>query len=340
MVSMKDIAQRCGVSVATVSKALNDQQDISEETRARVRSVAEEMGYVTNAAARALKASRTYNVGILFVDEQNSGLAHEYFSSVLESLKVELESNGYDVTFINRNVGQQGSYLRHCLYRGVDGVIIACVNFNDPQVQELISSPLPVVTIDHVFNNRLAVVSDNVQGMEALVRYAWEQGHRRLAFIHGERTAVTENRLTGFYRACEAVGIPVENTLVRESRYHDAQRCALVTREILNLPERPSCIFFPDDYSYIGGMNVIREMGLRIPQDISVMGYDGVQLADIVSPRLTTYCQDTKAIGRAAAKGLVDLIERPRTTLADRIIVPGHLRIRESVAQIQSDKDV
>lgn len=86
-------------------------------------------------------------------------------------------------------------------------------------------------------------------------------------------------------------------------------------------------------------MNVIREMGLRIPQDISVMGYDGVQLADIVSPRLTTYCQDTKAIGRAAAKGLVDLIERPRTTLTDRIIVPGHLRIRESVAQIQSDKD-
>ena len=80
-------------------------------------------------------------------------------------------------------------------------MIIASVDFSDPQVLELVNSDLPVVTIDHIFNNRLAVVSDNVQGMEALVRYAYSQGHRRIAFIHGERTAVTENRLTGFYRA-------------------------------------------------------------------------------------------------------------------------------------------
>lgn len=106
MVSMKDIAQRCGVSVATVSKALNGQPDIGPETRDRICAAAEEMGYVTNSAARALKANRAYNIGILFVDEQNSGLTHEYFSSVLESLKVEAESRGYDVTFINRNVGR------------------------------------------------------------------------------------------------------------------------------------------------------------------------------------------------------------------------------------------
>lgn len=335
MVSMKDIAQRCGVSVATVSKALNDQPDIGAETRERIRSAAEEMGYVTNSAARALKANRTFNIGILFVDEQNSGLTHEYFSSMLESLKVEVESKGYDVTFINRNVGRQRSYLQHCLYRGVDGVVIACVDFSDPEVLELVNSNLPVVTIDHVFNNRMSVVSDNVQGMEALVRYAYINGHRKLAYIHGERTTVTENRLTGFYRACEALGISIDDTLVRESRYHDAKMCAEVTRELLSGPNRPTCIFFPDDYSYIGGMNVIREMGLRIPEDISVMGYDGVNLADIVSPRLTTYCQDTFAIGRAAARGLIDLIERPRTTLTDKIVVPGHIRVRESVAKLK-----
>ena len=96
MVSMKDIARRCGVSVATVSKALNDQPDIGKETREKIHKVAAEMGYVTNSAARALKANRTFNVGILFVDEQNSGLTHEYFSSMLESLKVEVESRGYD----------------------------------------------------------------------------------------------------------------------------------------------------------------------------------------------------------------------------------------------------
>ena len=335
MVSMKDIAQRCGVSVATVSKALNDQPDIGAETREKIHKVAAEMGYVTNSAARALKANRTFNIGILFVDEQNSGLAHEYFSSMLESLKVEVESRGYDVTFINRNVGQSRSYLQHCQYRGVDGVVIACVDFSDPQVLELVNSNLPVVTIDHVFNNRMSVVSDNVQGMEALVRFAYINGHRKLAYIHGERTAVTENRLTGFYRACEALGIRIDDTLVRGSRYHDAETCEKVTRELLSGPDRPTCIFFPDDYSYVGGLNAIREKGLRIPQDISVMGYDGVQLADIVSPRLTTYCQDTRAMGKAAARGIIDLIERPRTTLTDRIVVPGRVRIRDSVARLK-----
>ena len=193
MVSMKDIAQRCGVSVATVSKALNDQSDIGEETRERIRRAADEMGYVTNAAARALKANRTYNIGILFADEKNSGLTHPYFAPMLESLKVEAEAHGYDVTFINKNVGSRSTtYLQHCLYRQVDGVIVACVNFTDPQVLELIHSDLPVVTIDHVFNNRLSVISDNVHGVEALMRYVFDRGHRKIAFIHGTGSAVAE----------------------------------------------------------------------------------------------------------------------------------------------------
>lgn len=336
MVSMKEIALRCGVSIATVSKALNGQPDIGPETRARICRMADELGYMTNSAARALKTNRTYNIGILFVDEQNSGLSHEYFSAVLDSLKVEAELQGYDVTFINKNIGRrQSTYLQHCLYRGVDGVIIACVNFNDPQVQELIASEFPVVTIDHIFNNRLAVISDNVNGMNELVRYAYSMGHRRIAYIHGERTAVTENRLTGFYRACDELGLDIPEEYIRESRYHDADGCARVTRELLSLPQRPTCILFPDDYSYIGGMNAINELGLRIPEDVSALGYDGINLAEIVSPKLTTYCQNTAELGRAAAKGMIELIERPKTTLLDRVIVNGHMRIRASVADIR-----
>ena len=174
MVSMKDIARACGVSVATVSKALNGQPDIGEETRTRVCEAAQKMGYMTNSAARALKTNRTYHIGVLFVDERQSGLAHEYFSTMLESFKAEAEAHGYDITFINHNVGgKPTSYLQHCRYRGVDGVVIACVDFTDPRVRELAESDLPLVTVDHVFNNRLAVVSDNVQGMDTLVRYAY-----------------------------------------------------------------------------------------------------------------------------------------------------------------------
>ena len=236
MSSLKDLARECGVSVATVSKALNGQSDISAATRDRVREAARRMGYVPNMAARAMKTNSTYNLGVLFVDERQSGLSHEYFSAVLDSFKVQVEKLGYDITFVNRNLGGRTmTYLEHCHYRGVDGAVIACVDFNDPQVVELVNSDVPVVTIDHVFNNRMAVLSDNVNGLSALVRYAYANGHRRIAFIHGERTAVTENRLAGFYKSCAELGLQVPEEYVRCGVYHDPDRCAEETRALLAL---------------------------------------------------------------------------------------------------------
>lgn len=334
MVSMKDIAQRCGVSVATVSKALNGQRDIGEETRNRICTVADEMGYLTNSAARALKTNRTYNLGVLFVDERRSGLTHEYFSTVLESFKVEAEAHGYDITFITHNVGgRPTSYLQHCLYRGVDGVVVACVDFTDPQVRELVESRIPLVTIDHIFNNRVAVVSDNVTGVETLVDYVCSKGHRKIAFLHGERTAVTENRLLGFHRACARWGLEVPQEYVIECVYHDPDRCAEATRQVLALPDPPTCILFPDDYSYIGGMNEIAKAGLRIPEDISAVGYDGIHLAKLLN--LSTFSQNTAQLGKIAATQLISLIEHPKTTVLDRILVKGSLVEGSSVKDLR-----
>ena len=331
---MKDIAHRCGVSIATVSKALNGQLDIGEETRGRILRTAEEMGYMTNAAARALKTKRTYNLGVLFVDPMHGGLAHEFFSAVLDGIRREAERSNYDITFINNFGSRASTYLQHCRYRGVDGVVIASADFTDPMVTELVNSELPVVTIDHVFNNHIAIVSDNTRGMEALVRYAASRGHRRLALIHGEKTTVTLNRLAGFYRACEALDIPVRDEWVREGVFHDPQGCRRITKELLAQPEKPTCIFFPDDYSYIGGLNAVTEAGLRIPEDISAVGYDGIPLSRIVSPVLTTWRQDTAGMGAAAASGLIGLIEHPRTAILDRVVVRGSLQEGGSVRQL------
>ena len=325
MVSLKDIASRCNVSVATVSKALNNQQDISIETRERIQSVAAEMGYMANAAARMLKTNRSYNIGVLFVDRR-----------VLDSVRVEAERKGYDITFINENVGhQKSSYLQHCLYRGVDGVVIASVDFEDPMVVELVSSDLPVVTIDHLFNNRIAILSDNLRGMEELTGYVLSKGHRKLAFLHGEETTVTKNRLTGFYRACESAGVTIRENFVRLSDYHDSESCYRLTKELLSAPDRPTCIFFPDDFSCIGGLNAIRDFGLRIPEDISVCGYDGIALSQILSPKLTTWKQNTGDLGTLAASCLIDLIEHPKTALIDRRIVSGSLLEGETVSDLR-----
>lgn len=324
MASIKDIAQACSVSVSTVSKALNGQADVSRETREKVCAMAEQMGYMANSAARALKTNRSYNLGVLFADESNCGLTHEFFAHVLESFKVEAEAHDYDITFINSNVGGKAvSYLQHCRQRGVDGVVIACVDFRDPRVQELVNGRIPVVTIDYVFNDRLAVVSDNVSGMEQLVRYVYSKGHRKIAYLHGQDTPVTRNRLTGFYRACEELGLVIPPEYLVPSTYYTPERCRLDTRRLLEMEDRPTCIIFPDDYSYMGAMDAIAEAGLRVPEDISAVGYDGIHLARVL--RLTTYHQNTTLLGQTAARQLISLIERPRTTVMDRIMIEGSL---------------
>ena len=180
MVSMKDISAVCGVSIATVSKALNDHKDIGEETKEHIKQVAKEMGYSPNSAARTLKRGRTKNLGVLFVDDEQSGLTHDYFAHVLDSFKRTAEERGYDITFINCCKTRAGrmSYLEHSRYRGFDGVVIACVDFEDPEVEELVRSDIPVVTIDHLFHNRSSIISDNIKGIRDLVHYVYEMGHR------------------------------------------------------------------------------------------------------------------------------------------------------------------
>jgi LacI family transcriptional regulator len=160
------------------------------------------------------------------------------------------------------------------------------------------------------------------------------RGHRRIAFIHGEHTAVTENRLTGFYRAGEELGLDIPEEYIREGVFHNPDRCAELTNELLSLPEPPTCILMPDDFSALGGLNAIRRRGLRIPEDISAAGYDGIQLASVMSPALTTYRQDTAALGKTAAAKLIELIEKPRTALVDRILIPGRMAEGGSVRDI------
>ncbi len=335
MVSIKDIAQHCGVSTATVSKALNGQPDVGGETRERVLRAAEELGYMANAAARALKTNRTYNIGVLFSDLSNSGFMHEYFASTLNSLRLEAERSGYDITFISSNVGRQStSFLQHALYRGVDGVAIICADFHDALVQELVYSELPIVSLDHAFNNRTAVLSDNMDGLESLVRYVYGMGHRRIAYIRGNQTAVTESRMTGFYRACESLGLAIPDEYLAACEYHEPISCYQATKKLLSLPERPTCILFSDDYSYIGGANAIMEAGLRVPKDISVVGYDGIHMAKMLSPKLTTWQQNTEELGRIAASRLIERIEHPRTTLPQHITVHGRLLEGETVKRL------
>ena len=336
MVSMKDISAVCGVSIATVSKALNDHRDIGEETKEHIRKVAKELGYSPNSAAKTLKTNRTYSLGVLFVDDEQSGLTHDYFAHVLDSFKRTAEERGYDITFINscKTRPQRMSYLEHSRYRRFDGVVIACVDFEDPEVEELVRSNIPVVTIDHLFNNRSTIVSDNVKGISDLVHYIYEMGHRKIAYIHGADSAVTQSRLSSFYRTCEELGLEIPSDYVREAPYRNTKDTYAETVKLLDLKDPPTCIIYPDDFSCFGGINAIYARGLKIPDDVSVAGYDGIRIARHYRPQLTTIVQDTKRLGREAAIKLINLIENPKTTLTEQIVVTGEVFPGESVAKI------
>ena len=339
MASLKDIARECQVSVATVSKALNDHADISEERKAIIRQKAEELGYRPNLFARTLKTNRSHNIGVLFTDEAHNGLTHDYFGAVLDSFKVAVEEQDYDLTFLNCNRSRKNrmTYLEHARYRGRAGVVIACIDFTEPEVLELVNSDLPVATIDYIFNGRLAVISDNGKGMEDLLTFVYRRGHRRIAYVHGADSAVTRNRLSGFYRTAQRLGLEVPDEYVLESDYRDTEGAARATQKLLDQKKRPTCILYPDDFAALGGLSRIRENGLSVPEDISVAGYDGNRLARHSSPKLTTLYQDTGLIGRYAAEKLIDLIENPKTALRDITVVEGRVLEGQTVRNLLDD---
>ena len=328
---MKQIAEQCGVSIASVSKALNDHKDIGENTKARIRQVAAELGYYPNAAARTLKTNRSYNLGVLFADAANSGLTHDYFSAVLESFKTAAESRGYDITFLNTHTGSR-SYLETCRQRSMDGVVIACIDFERPEVIELMNSSIPVVTIDYCCDYCSSVVSENKQGMEALVEYVVGCGHQRIAYIHGDtNSSVTRTRLEAFRNTLARHGIPVNEELILSSAYLDLTLTGECTQKLLALPERPDCILYPDDTALLGGLNLLHEHGVKIPQDISIAGYDGLRVSRYVSPKLTTVRQNTERIGREAAHLLIQQIESTDSDSKKHLVVHTDLIVGDSV---------
>ena len=327
MVSIKDISAACGVSVATVSKALNNQKDVSEATKARIKETARQMGYVPNSASRSLKIRHTYNLGIIYDEDTGSGLKHDFFAHVLESFKNYAEQHGYDITFVNnRSLGDSNmTYLERCRYRNFDGVILACTDFDNEQILEVLASEIPAVTIDFHYHGRSSVMSDNAGGIADLVRYAHEFGHNRITYIHGTDSFVTRTRINSFISTCNELNIGIPRGYLIEAAYRDSYAAYMATDKLLALDERPTCILYPDDMASIGGLNAIRRAGLKVPDDISICGYDGVEYAHYYDPPLTTLNQDRDTLGKEAAAILIEQIEKKNRYTPKNILVPGRI---------------
>ena len=276
-----------------------------------------------------------HSLGILYQEDSRKGLTHPFFSLILNAVREEAEGRGYDITLIHHPLdGTEEPLTEHVRRRELDGVCLICTQFSHPQVQELLRSGLPCVTVDYLFKGIPAVLSDNETGIRKLVEYAISRGHRRIGFVHGHNNSlVTRTRISQFRNTMAFHQLPVPEEYLREGKYHDIGCSRRLVTELLRLPEPPTCILLPDDMSYFGAQEAARECGLRIPRDISFAGYDGIPLTQALVPRLTTIRQNCERMGKVAAERLTDLIEHPETASRKPTIYPVELVEGETIAE-------
>ncbi len=334
-VTLKDIAKECNVSFSTVSKALKNSPEISQKTIELVNSTAMALGYHPNAAARALRTNRSYNIGVIFEDITGSGLQHQYFAKIFDAINATANKADYDITFLS-NGGKQ-NYLAQAKYRGCDGVIIANASFRRSDVRELLESDIPICTLDKAYKNlHSSVISDNKEGFRALLEWIIKRGHRKIAFVHGESSEVTKVRMSVFNAIQKKYNLEIPAEWIIEATYHMPPSTRDATEKILAMKDKPTCIVYPDDFSALGGLDALHKHKLTPGKDISVAGYDGIFLATVMTPPLTTYEQNTEELGRQLVTQLLANIEYSSSFAPSTIKVSGRLLEGQTVADLSN----
>jgi LacI family transcriptional regulator len=313
-VTITELARASGVSVGTVSRALNGYADVRPETRERIMRLARELDYTPGAAARSLVTQRSHVIGVVLdTGEGHPDLQHPFFHEVMVGLKNQIGASGFDLLlFASEHPGNgygPHSYLKRCLHHNVDGVVLMGVDADDPEVQRVTRSDMPTVGVDVGLTGSATtyVVSDNAAGGQRAVRHFHELGHRRIATITGLLDKLPgADRLRGYRQEVQDLGLAYRDDYVAYGDFYtESGRRAM--EQLLALPERPTAVFAASDMMALGAIRAAAEAGLSVPADISVVGFDDIQLADHMNPPLTTLRQDKAGLGAAAGSAIARL---------------------------------
>jgi LacI family transcriptional regulator, galactose operon repressor len=336
MTTIQQLAKKSGVSVATVSRALNGSPEVSEATRERIVALAEELDYTPSAAARTLVSRRSHVVGVVLeTGPGHPDLKHPFFQEVLVGLKHGVGAQGYDLLLFaseepGNGFGGTHSYLRRAEHHGVDGAIVMGFD-GDAEIVKLAASDLPCVAVDADLDGPRTgyVMSENREGAALAVRHLHELGHERIATISGSlRTKPGSDRLDGYREEIERLGLEPRDEYVVEGDFYDESGYR-GTRELLQLDEPPTALFAASDLMAAGALRAAIELGVTVPGGLAVVGFDDIGLASLIQPQLTTVRQDMQALGEAAAEGLGRMIEDPDAAPV-RQLVPTTLVVRAS----------
>lgn len=327
-VTILDVAAEAGVSFGTVSRVINNDAHVKKETRERVLSVIEKLNYVANRQARSLAGGKTNSVGVLVPD-----LGTGYIGEIIRGIDAELSLADMDLILYttHRTPTKEANYVANLASGMVDGLLLVLPRQPQDFIETMQQRHFPFVLIDHQGTGQdcPAVGATNWSGGYNATEYLIELGHKRIGFITGSMDlGCAVDRLAGYRSALKTYHLADDPDLIYEGDFSqtDGYTGALV---LLDLPNPPTAIFASNDVMAMGVMDAIRNRGLRVPDDVSVVGFDDIPQASLVRPALTTINQPLEKMGRVAAQVLLSMLDDPEKVTA-RIELPTHLVVRDS----------
>lgn len=328
MATIKDVAARAGISYTTVSHVVNGTRPVSDQVRRKVEAAIAELGYVPSGVARSLRARATGTLGLLVPNASNP-----YFAELARGIEDHAERNGYSVILCNSDddIDKQLRYLRVLLERRIDGLIVATVASDAAFAQALANLQVPLVLVDRSLEgvNADQLRVDHEQGAYLANRHLLELGHRRIVCIGGPAsTQVAQLRAAGYQRALDEAGVAAQAVVdcpFTSPAGHAAAQMLLAAEP------RPTAIFAGNDMIALGVLRAAAERGLQVPQQLSVVGFDDIEVSRYLHPALTTVGQCIGALGEQVAARLLERIRTPDLAVTQRLIEPI-LLLRESSA--------
>ncbi|MGG4342630.1 LacI family DNA-binding transcriptional regulator [Paenibacillus lautus] len=305
MATIKDVAKLAGVALSTASYALSGDSRVSSKTRSKVLDAARQLNYRKNGFAMDLKRSRTKTIALILTD-----LSGPYYSELIRSVQEVALTNGYDLIACSSIGGRDSTAVKFLREKRADGAIILAPNIRDEVLIETSGPQFPIVVMDRPLSSEylVNVLVDGEQGGYTATRYLLENGHRHVAYISGSSDSYDNHlRYQGYLRALAEAGLEEQSkwrlsgNFVREGGYN-------ATKMMIMQGSLPSAIFYGNDEMAIGGLKAFEESGISVPDDVSVIGYDDIQLAEYVNPPLTTIKQPKSEAGSLAAHLLFQIL--------------------------------
>ena len=328
MATMKDIARLAQVSTSTVSHVINGSRFVSDEIREKVMRIVAELNYTPSAVARSLKVRETKTIGLLVTATNNP-----FFAEVMAGVEQYCQQHQYNLIIATTggDAKRLQQNLQTLMHKQVDGLLLMCGDSRFQADMELTVS-LPLVVMDWWFTelNADKILENSELGGYLATKALIDAGHRKIGIITGNlKKSVAQNRLQGYKNALSEAKIALNPHWIVESHF-DFEGGVLGIQSLLAQSSRPTAVFCCSDTIAVGAYQAIQQQGLRIPQDLSIMGYDDIELARYLSPPLSTICQPKAELGKLAVEALLQRIKNPNENYRTLVLEPTSV-LRESV---------